>query len=188
MGRWWVWCDNVEIECCGTLFSVGDDVTWPLALEYEEDILDGGWSEQLSKIAAPVERVRDGDGMIQVLRADDGLVAALHCNPVDTSALPDPGEWGHRVGLLTVERHHGRWPETTGRVLSIALVHQGFVETGPDSRTYFADRRDRFLEPVTRSPARFGRDYDEIRTETGARRHRSHAGVLVELHLPDPRT
>ncbi|MFC7266602.1 DUF6578 domain-containing protein [Streptomyces lutosisoli] len=188
MGRWWVFYADWQMECCGTPFSVGDEVSWPLALEYEEDILDGGWSEQLSKISAPVEWARDGDGVIQVLRADEGLVAALNCDPVDASVLPDPGEWGHRVGLLTVERHCGRWPETTGRVLSIALVHQGFVETGPDSRTYFADRRDRFLEPVSSCPSRFGREYDAIRTETGARRHRGRTGVLVELHLPDPRT
>ncbi|WP_330304107.1 MULTISPECIES: DUF6578 domain-containing protein [unclassified Streptomyces] len=189
MGRWWVFYEDWQMECCGTPFSAGEEVTWPLVLDYAEDLLGGGWSEQLGRISAPAEWVRDGDGggVIQTVRADDGLVAALHGDPVDESG-PAPDRWVRRVGLLTVERHRGRWPETTGRVLAIALVHQGFVETGPDSREYFPDPRDRFLEPVTSCPSRFGGEYDDIRTETGARRHRRHAGVLVELHLPDPRT
>ncbi|MFF4346259.1 DUF6578 domain-containing protein [Streptomyces sp. NPDC001530] len=187
MGRWRIFYADWQMECCGTPFSVGDEVSWPLLLGFAEDVLGGGWFEELGKISAPVEWVPDEDGVIQVLRADDGLVAALHGDPVDASGL-DADQWIRRVGLLTVERHGLEWPETTGRVGALHVVHQGYVETGPDSHTFIPDPRDRSLEAVGSCPERFGGDYDESRTESGARRHRRRAGVLVELDVPDPRT
>lgn len=187
MGRWWVFYADWQMECCGTPFSVGDEVHWPLLLAFAEDVLGGGWFEELSKISAPVERVHDEDGVIQVLRADDGLLAALHGDPVDESGL-DPGQWIRRVGLLTVERHGIEWPGTTGRVGAVHVVHQGYVETDRDARTLFPDPQDRSLEAVGGCPQRFGGDYDESGTEPGARRFRRRSGVLVELEVPDPRT
>jgi hypothetical protein len=187
MGLWHVFFADWQMECCGTPFSVGEEVTWPLLLDDAGDVLGGGWFEELSKISAPVERVRDGDEVIQVLRADDGLVAALHGDPVEASGL-DSDQWIRRVGLLTVERHSGEWPETTGRVRAIHLVHQGYAETGSGSRTFLPVREDRSLEAVDSCPRWFGGPYGESRTGTGARRHRDRSGVLVELHVPDPRT
>ncbi|GGN84792.1 hypothetical protein GCM10011579_075110 [Streptomyces albiflavescens] len=187
MGRWRVFYADWQMECCGTPFSVGDEVNWPLLLRSSQEVLGGGWSEELSKISAPVERVHDEDGVIQVLRADDGLLAALHGDPVDASGL-DPDQWIRAVGLLTVERHGIEWPGTTGRVGAIHVVHQGYVETDPASRALLPDPEDRSLEAVDRCPQWFGGDYDESRTRSGVRRFRRRSGVLVELDVPDPRT
>lgn len=179
-------------------FSVGDEVSWPLLLDDADDVLGGGWSGELSEIAAAVETVSDEDGVIRVLRTDDGLVAALPGDPGgpgdpeggsgggneeegeeegedggEDGTGPGPGRPVRRTGLLTVERHSAQWPETTGTVRTIHLVRQDFAETDPCSRTREPVPASRSLEAVDRSPKWFGEGL---------------AGVLAELEPPDPRT
>ena len=206
MGLWRVFYADWEMECCGTPFSVGDEVTWPLLLDEGGETLGGGWSGALSAITATPEYVRVDGAEIRVLRADDGLVVALHSDPDDHAADtgtdggrsrgrgrsrgtgtrtgtgtgsggdgsgPGPGRRVARSGLLTVERHGARWPETTGTVRTIHLVHQDFAETAPGSRTREPVPASRSLEAVDRSPRWFGE---------------GRAGVLAELYVPGPRT
>ncbi|MCT9011029.1 DUF6578 domain-containing protein [Streptomyces rhizosphaerihabitans] len=168
----------------------------PLLLDDADDVLGGGWSGELGEIVATVETVNDEDGVIRVLRTDDGLVAALPGDPGDPgdpedgSGLgneeekegedgdeawtgPGPGRPVRRTGLLTVERHSAQWPETTGTVRTIHLVRQDFAETAPGSRTREPVPASRSLEAVDRSPKWFGEGL---------------AGVLAELEPPDPST
>jgi hypothetical protein len=202
MGLWRVFYADWEMECCGTPFSVGDEVTWPLLLDEGGETLGGGWSGALSAITATPEYVRVDGAEIRVLRADDGLVVALHSDPDDDAtgtgtdggrsrsrsrstdtrtgtgsgrdgSGPGPGRRVARSGLLTVERHGARWPETTGTVRTIHLVHQDFAETAPGSRTWEPVPASRSLEAVDRSPRWFGE---------------GRAGVLAELYVPGPRT
>jgi len=187
MGLWNVFYANWQMECCGTPFSVGDEVSWPLLLDDGYD----DWTNELSKIAGPVEVLRDeedgedgeGDGgVIRALRTDDGVTAALNGDLADGSGL-DPDQWVRRVGLLTVERHSAEWPETVGRVRAIHLVHQVYEETGPGSRSFRQVPGERSLEAVDNCPKWFGRDDDVTRTATGAGRRRIQDGVLVELEV-----
>ncbi|WP_328668734.1 DUF6578 domain-containing protein [Streptomyces sp. NBC_00328] len=202
MGLWRVFYADWQMECCGTPFSVGDEVTWPLLLDEGGETLGGGWSGALSAITATPEYVRDDGAEIRVLRADDGLVVALRSDPDDEAADmgtgrgsgrgrsrgtgtltgtgtdrdgsgPGPGRRVARSGLLTVERHGARWPETTGTVRTIHLVHQDFAETAPGSRTLEPVPASRSLEAVDRSPRWFGE---------------GRAGVLAELYVPGSRT
>lgn len=200
MGLWRVFYADWQMECCGTPFSVGDEVTWPLLLDEGGESLGGGWSGLLGSITAPVETVREDGAEIRVLRADDGLVAALHADPEDRpegdgagararagagagadtwtgpggrGAGPGPGRRVTVSGLLTVERHGARWPETTGTVRTIHLVHQDFAEIAPGSLTREPLPASRSLEAVDRSPKWFGE---------------GRAGVLTELYVPGPRT
>ncbi|MER5398703.1 DUF6578 domain-containing protein [Streptomyces sp. NPDC002599] len=200
MGLWRVFYADWQMECCGTPFSVGDEVTWPLLLDEGGETLGGGWSGALSAITATPEYVRDDGAEIRVLRADDGLVVALRGDPDGDAADTDagtgggrsrtrgtgtrtgtggdgsgqgPGRRAARSGLLTVERHGARWPGTTGTVRTIHLVHQDFAETAPGSRTREPVPASRSLEAVDRSPRWFGE---------------GRAGVLAELYVPGPRT
>lgn len=173
MGRWWVFYADWQMECCGTPFSVGDEVSWPLQLMDSDEVFGGGWHEELSRMTGPVELVRDEyEDVIMTLRADDGLTAALKGDPVDE---PDaaPEQSIRMVGLLTVERHRGEWPETTGRVRAIHLVHQEFAETVPGSRTLEPVPASRSLQAVDSCPKWFGP---------------GRCGALAELEVPDPRT
>ncbi|WP_329299324.1 hypothetical protein OG410_13295 [Streptomyces sp. NBC_00659] len=203
MGLWRVFYADWQMECCGTPFSVGDEVTWPLLLDEGGATLGGGWSGALSAITATPEYVRDDGAEIRVLRADDGLVVALRSDPDDDAADtdggsrsrgrsagtrtgtgtgtgsgrdgsgPGPGRRVARSGLLTVERHGARWPGTTGTVRTIHLVHQDFAETAPGSRTREPVPASRSSEAVDRSPRWFGE---------------GRAGVLAELYVPGSRT
>ncbi|MFD5518325.1 DUF6578 domain-containing protein [Streptomyces sp. NPDC127066] len=98
MGLWRVFYADWEMECCGTPFSVGDEVTWPLLLDEGGETLGGGWSGALSAITATPEYVRVDGAEIRVLRTDDGLVVALHGDPDDhaTDADADAGTAGGR--------------------------------------------------------------------------------------------
>ncbi|MFF3410671.1 DUF6578 domain-containing protein [Streptomyces sp. NPDC002742] len=203
MGRWWVFYADWQMECCGTPFSVGDEVSWPLLLGDADDVLGGGWSEELSEIAATVEPVSYEDGVIRMLRADDGLIVALPGDSGDPGELGELGKGGGnvdtgwdadaggdvdehgdgagtgpgrrvgRTGLLTVERHGAQWSETTGTVRTIHVVHQDLAETVTGSRGWGPGTAARSLEAVHRSPKWFGE---------------GRAGVLAELELPAPGT
>jgi hypothetical protein len=173
MGRWWVFYADWQMECCGTPFSVGDEVSWPLLLMDSDDVLGGGWYDELSKLSSLAEVVRDEDGgVITTLRTDDGLTAALNEDPVVRSDT-DSEQWIRMVGLLTVQRHGGEWPETTGTVRSIHVVHQEFAEPSPGSHTLEPVPASRRLQSVDSCPKWFGE---------------RPSGVLAELDVPDPRT
>ncbi|MGW3915178.1 DUF6578 domain-containing protein [Streptomyces sp. NPDC005070] len=196
MGLWRVFYADWQMECCGTPFSVGDEVTWPLLLDEGGETLGGGWAGALSRITATVEYVRDDGAEIPVLRADDGLVVALpadpegdprgrgrgrgggkravrHTGPGGDGTGPGPAPRVARSGLLGVERHGARLPETTGTVRTIHLVHQEFAPTAPGSRTWEPVPAARSFEAADRAPRWFGE---------------GRAGVLAELHVPAPRT
>ncbi|MGW2695844.1 DUF6578 domain-containing protein [Streptomyces sp. NPDC001296] len=145
---WQVFYADWQMECCGTPFSVGEEVSWPLLLMDAEDVLGGGWEEPLGTLAAPVAEAREAAGALRLVRAADGLVAAV---PGDTAEAD-----GRRRGLLCVERHSDRWAETTGRVRAVRLVHQTWVPVSPGSRTYVPVPGGRSLEDVYRCPRWFG--------------------------------
>ena len=48
MGLWHVFYEDWQMECCGTPFSVGDEVSWALLLVTGGDMLGGGWHDQLT--------------------------------------------------------------------------------------------------------------------------------------------
>ncbi|MFI2435699.1 DUF6578 domain-containing protein [Streptomyces sp. NPDC018693] len=130
MGLRQVFYADWQMECCGTPFSVGDEVSWPLRVAAADDVLGGGW--------------------------------------------PDPG-------LLMVERHGDKWPETTGRVRAIHLVVQGYAETAPGSRTWEPVPGMRSLRPVETCPKWFKGD----EPGKGGIRH-GQVGVLVTLEADLP--
>ncbi|MFI1488235.1 DUF6578 domain-containing protein [Streptomyces sp. NPDC020747] len=140
MGSWQVFYAGRQAQCCGTAFSVGDEVKWPLLLADADELLGGGWCEELSKVVGPVERVRDEDGgAIDAIRSEEGFLVALPEervpeDPVDESPREEGG-WIRRVGMLTVEWHGAEWPLSAGTVRAIRLVNQRYTATAPGSRT-----------------------------------------------------
>ncbi|MEV6024008.1 DUF6578 domain-containing protein [Streptomyces sp. NPDC052036] len=149
-----------RMECCGTPFSVGEEVSWPLLLMDAEDVLGGGWEDPLSTLDGPTEEVHDVAGALRLVRAADGLVAAVSGDTAEAD--------GRRRGLLCVERHSDRWAETTGHVRAIRLVHQVWAPVSPGSRTHVPVPGGRSLEVVYRCPRWFGE---------------GRSGVLVDLDV-----
>ncbi|MFJ5528649.1 DUF6578 domain-containing protein [Streptomyces sp. NPDC093261] len=145
---WQVFYADWQMECCGTPFAVGEEVSWPLLLMDADDVLGGGWSDPLSTLAGPAEGAVDATGAPRLARAADGLVAAVS----GVTAKAD----GRRRGLLCVERHSDRWAETTGHVRAIRLVHQTWAPVSPGSRTRVPVPGERSLETVYRCPKWFG--------------------------------
>ncbi|MFH8565245.1 DUF6578 domain-containing protein [Streptomyces sp. NPDC017988] len=95
---------------------------------------------------------------------------------------PSPPEPVRLTGLLTVERHGGRWPDTVGRVRAIHIVTQGFAETAEGSRTYQPVPGERWLRPVESCPKWFQAE-ERSRTTQGPGYRREETGVLVELEV-----
>ncbi|MFG2947696.1 DUF6578 domain-containing protein [Streptomyces adustus] len=58
MGLWHVFYPGWQLECCGTPFAVGDEVSWQLLLERADDLLDGR-PGLLTEITGPVEELWD---------------------------------------------------------------------------------------------------------------------------------
>ncbi|MCF1648091.1 DUF6578 domain-containing protein [Streptomyces indiaensis] len=167
--------EDWQVECCGTPFSVGDEVSWPLLLEDADRVFGGGWHDQLSKVCGPVEDV----GGVRVVREETGLTAALGVDPdEDEDRRPLPGERIRSVGLLSVERHGARWPEAGGRVRAVQVLTQAYRETAPGSRTWEPVAGERRLRLVERCPKRF----TEGPREQG--RQWRESGVLVTLDVP----
>ncbi|MEU6367226.1 DUF6578 domain-containing protein [Streptomyces sp. NPDC046931] len=158
MGIWKVFYADWQMECCGTPFSVGEEVSWPLLLADADDVLGGGWDDGLSTFAGPAEEVT---GALRLVRAADGLVAALPGDAAPANA--------HRSGLLCVERHSDGWDETTGYVRAIRVVNQAFAPVSPGSRSYAPVPGERSLDVVHRCPKWFGE---------------GRPGVLVDLDVP----
>ncbi|NUP17412.1 MAG: hypothetical protein HOZ81_15165 [Streptomyces sp.] len=51
MGLWHVFYESWQMECCGTPFRVGDEVSWPLQLRDADDVCGGGWPDRLTESA-----------------------------------------------------------------------------------------------------------------------------------------
>ncbi|MEV0171067.1 DUF6578 domain-containing protein [Streptomyces sp. NPDC050803] len=181
MGLWHVFYENWQMECCGTPFTVGDEVSWPLRFHAADGYFGGGWYDQLTKVTGEVADVPTEDGAVRVLRDENGLVLALHEDPVDVLSDEDrnaerPGDWIRLVGLLKVETHGARLPETRGRVRAVQLLTQGFAESADAWRPVAGER---WLHAVDTCPKWF--------TDQGVGTNRRHiqAGVVVTLEVPD---
>ncbi|MFE0102191.1 DUF6578 domain-containing protein [Streptomyces sp. NPDC059009] len=60
MALWHVMYDDWQMECCGTPFSVGDEVAWQLFLREPVEGFDpAGWEGELSVVEGVVEKVED---------------------------------------------------------------------------------------------------------------------------------
>ncbi|MBT2417435.1 hypothetical protein J7F01_20595 [Streptomyces sp. ISL-22] len=175
MGLWHVFYADWQMECCGTPFSLGDEVSWPLLFQPADDLLGGGRHDRLTEIAGPVEDVPGDGGAVRVLRAESGLVVALHTYPVEVLAEEELGDVvaGDRLrltGLLTAEFHGDPGlPETRGRVRAIQVLRQGLAEAAPGSRTGEPGAGERSLRSVRECPKWFAE---------------ADKGVLVTLEVP----
>ncbi|MET9828768.1 DUF6578 domain-containing protein [Streptomyces sp. NPDC006385] len=132
MGLWHVFYADWQMECCGTPFSLGDEVSRPLLLGAADDMLGGGRHAQLTEIAGPVEDVRGDAGAVRVVRVvrdETGLTAETHGHP----DLPEP----------------------RGRVRAIQILPQGFAETPPGSGTPEPVPRERSLRSSSTCPTWF---------------------------------
>lgn len=164
MGLWHVFYEDWQMECCGTPFSVGDEVSWPLLLSDGDSVLGGGWHDQLTKVVGPVEG--------GVLRDENGLVVAVR------QRAERPGDSIRVVGMLMVETHGADVPEVRGRVRAVQVLTQGYVRP-PDSDAWWPVPTQRWLRAVERCPRWFAE------RATGERARRTDAGVVVTLDVPD---
>ncbi|MEU9138349.1 DUF6578 domain-containing protein [Streptomyces sp. NPDC048404] len=204
MGLWRVFYADWQMECCGTPFSVGDEVTWPLLLDEGGETLGGGWSGALSAITATPEYVRDDGAEIRVLRADDGLVVALPSDPDDNAADTrrgrgrGTGTGRGRVGVRGTgsgSGGDGTGPGPGRRVawsglLTVERHSARWPGTTGTVRTIHLVHQDfaetgpgsRTREPVPAS--RSSEAVDRSPRWFGEGR----AGVLADLYVPGPRT
>jgi len=177
MGSWQVFYAGWQAQCCGTAFSVGDEVAWPLLLTDADELL-GGWYEELSKIVGPVERVRYEDGgAIDTIRSEEGFHVALPEDRVDGSSREEGG-WIRRVGMLTVEWHGGEWPVAAGTVRAIRPVNQRYAPAAPGSRSREPVPGERAPRSADTWPNR-----DEL-TESTAPEGLVETGALVTIDIP----
>ncbi|MEU0171270.1 DUF6578 domain-containing protein [Streptomyces iakyrus] len=180
MGLWHVFYEDWQMECCGTPFSVGDEVSWPLLLLDADTVLGGGWHDQLSEVTGPVEDV----GGVRMLREGAGLPVALGTDPgTGQDRRPEPGGRTRAAGLLSVERHGARWPEAGGLVRAVQVLTQTWTETTPGSRSYEPVAGERRLRLVDRCPKRF-REPEAERAADGRGRRSRESGVVVTLEVP----
>ncbi|MDQ1020081.1 DUF6578 domain-containing protein [Streptomyces afghaniensis] len=180
MGLWHVFYADWQMECCGTPFSVGEVVSWPLMLVEPDSVLGGGWHDQLTEVAGPVEDV----GGVRVVREETGLTAALAADPdSEEDRRPKPGDRIRSVGLLSVERHGAVWPQVEGRVRAVQVVTQAYAESAPGSRSWEPARGERGLRAVDRCPKWFTETEGERGADGRGRRSRE-PGVVVTLDVP----
>ncbi|WP_223774284.1 DUF6578 domain-containing protein [Streptomyces sp. 135] len=125
----------------------------------------------------------DGEGGFEELW-EPAVVQAHGITVPWNRPAPSPPEPVRLTGLLTVERHGGRWPDTVGRVRAIHIVTQGFAETAEGSRTYQPVPGERWLRPVESCPKWFQAE-ERSRTTQGPGYRREETGVLVELEVRD---
>ncbi|MEU6259811.1 DUF6578 domain-containing protein [Streptomyces sp. NPDC047043] len=178
MGLWQVFYGGWQMECCGTPFKVGDEVSRQLLFTDADEVLGGGWYEELSKIVGPVgDLPGDADASVRVLRDESGLTVALGG---ESGADVGPDDGIRLVGLLAVETHGGEWPEARGRVRAVRAVTQQYAETTPGSRSWEPVRGGgaRRLRSVQECPEWFG---DGGSDRMG--RRAVEAGVLVTLDV-----
>jgi hypothetical protein len=180
MGLWHVVYEDWQMECCGTPFSVGDEVSWPLLLLDADTVFGGGWHDQLTKVAGPVEDV----GGVRIMREETGLTIALGGDPdADEDRRPKPGDWARSVGLLSVERHGARWPQVSGRVRAVQVLIQAYAESAPGSRSWGPVGGKRRLRRVERCPEWFA-DGEVEQGADGRALRRRESGVVVTLEVP----
>ncbi|MEV5976041.1 DUF6578 domain-containing protein [Streptomyces sp. NPDC052114] len=153
-----------QMECCGEPFGVGDEVAWPLRVDTSG--WGAEWAAELTVLEGAVESLGGGP----VVRVDGVTV------PVP---LPVGGrkKWPPRArleGLLSVERHGGKWPDTVGRVRGIQVVTHTFAD---------ATRvpGERALRRVDRCPKWFKPQPPDARG-----RRREEVGALVSLEVTAP--
>ncbi|MEG8275846.1 DUF6578 domain-containing protein [Streptomyces sp. AHA2] len=175
MGLWHVIYEDWQLECCGTSFAVGDEVTWPLLLRDAESVYGGGWHDQLTPLAGCVE-----EAGVRLLREESGLVVALGADHGDgrDRRAGSRGRIGS-VGLLVVERHGAAWPEVTGRVRAVQVLTQAYEERPPGSRTWQPVPGKRRLRPVDRCPRWFAGG-----TGAGQGFRWGESGAVVALEVP----
>ncbi|MFF9116025.1 DUF6578 domain-containing protein [Streptomyces massasporeus] len=180
MGLWHVFYEDWQMECCGTPFSVGDEVSWPLLLLDADTVLGGGWRDQVTEVAGPVEDV----GGVRMVQEETGLPVALGADPdAEEDPRPQPGSRSRAAGLLCVERHGARWPEAGGRVRAVQVLTQTWAETTPGSRSYEPVAGERGLRAVERCPRWFTETEGERASDGRGRRSRE-SGVVVTLDVP----
>ncbi|CAM5745449.1 hypothetical protein SAFG77S_12779 [Streptomyces afghaniensis] len=180
MGLWHVIYEDWQMECCGTPFSVGDEVSWPLLLQDADRVFGGGWHDQLTKVAGPVEDV----GGVRVVREETGFTVALGTDPDDEEdRRPKPGDRARSVGLLSVERHGAKWPRASGRVRAVQVLVQTYAESAPGSRSWEPVARGRRLRRVVRCPKWFA-DGEVEQDSDGRALRRRESGVVVTLEVP----
>ncbi|WP_037837248.1 DUF6578 domain-containing protein [Streptomyces sp. NRRL S-481] len=176
MGLWHVIYEDWQMECCGTPFGVGDEVSWPLLLEDADQAFGGGWHDQLTEVAGQVEEA----GGVRLLREETGLTLAVGADLDDEEdRRPKPGDWFRSVGLLSVERHGAVWPETVGRVRAVQVLTQAYDQSVPGSRTWYPVAGKRRMRLVDRCPEWFA---DGGAADRG--RCWREAGVVVTLEVP----
>ncbi|MEU5577684.1 DUF6578 domain-containing protein [Streptomyces huasconensis] len=203
MALWKVMYADWQMECCGEPFAVGDEVAWPLLVDGDR-LDDAGWASDLSEIEGPVVALDTLEGDWSGGGADYGDYGdgadyggggdGEFQEPWEPSVVrargvtvpwARPRPWPERArlaGLLTVERHSGRWPDTVGRVRAIHVVTQGFAQTVEGSETYAPVPGERWLRPVEACPKWF-RDEDLTRARPEPGNPRQETGVLVELDV-----
>ncbi|MGK5692601.1 DUF6578 domain-containing protein [Streptomyces sp. URMC 128] len=180
MGLWHVFYADWQMECCGTPFSVGDEVSWPLMLVDPDGVLGGGWHDQLTELAGPVEDV----GGVRVVREETDLVVALAADPdSEEDRRPKPGDRSRPVGLLSVERHGAVWPHAEGRVRAVQVLTQVYAESAPRSRSWEPVHGERGLRAVDRCPKWFTETEGEPGADGRGRQSRE-PGAVVTLDVP----
>ncbi|KUO23072.1 DUF6578 domain-containing protein [Streptomyces dysideae] len=181
MGLWHVFYEDWQMECCGTPFSVGDEVSWPMMIVDADAVLGGGWHDQLTKVVGVVE---DWDG-VRIVRDKTGLMVALGGRDEDDDEGeadgPRLGDPIRRVGLLSVETHGAEWPEVAGRVRAVQVLTQGYAEG--TSAAWEPVPGERWLRAVDECPKWFA-DKAAGKGGDGRPRRRRDAGVVVALEVP----
>ncbi|MEU1848807.1 DUF6578 domain-containing protein [Streptomyces sp. NPDC019990] len=176
MGLWHVIYEDWQMECCGTPFGTGDEVSWPLLLEDADHAFGGGWHDQLTEAAGLVEEA----GGVRLLREESGLTVAVGADPDDEEDRhPKPGDRIRSIGLLSAERHGAVWPEVAGRVRAVQVLTQAYAESAAGSRTWEPVAGRRRLRLVDRCPKWFA---DGGEGDRGLRW--KEAGVMVTLEVP----
>ncbi|MDH6216565.1 DUF6578 domain-containing protein [Streptomyces pseudovenezuelae] len=177
MGFWEVFYASWQMECCGTPFSVGEEVSWPLMFSSSGELLDGGWHEELAKLVGPVERLPGRS--LRFLREESGLTVALG-GDLGAEAVSEDGSI-RLVGMLLVERHGSDWPQAGGKVGAVRVVTQEYEEKVPGSRSWTPVREPgaRRLRSVDTCPKWFERGTVDERG-----RRAMEEGVLVTLEVP----
>ncbi|MER5973994.1 DUF6578 domain-containing protein [Streptomyces sp. NPDC002055] len=214
MAIWKIHYPSWEMECCGTPFSVGDEVAWIVQLESPDDLTPGLWDDCYSEVEGVLHPLTGEDGPGAVLRA--GGLTALWAAPPPYPAEPSQAvgspqaaearqvaeSWqtaeppqavaapypprARLTGLLSVN-DHGPEPEVVPQTTGrVRAIH---VVTRGFRETAPGSRT---LVPVPGElrlrPERTCPKWfaDEVPTEPGGTvGHRSETGVLVTLETPD---
>jgi hypothetical protein len=170
---WPVFVEGWQLECCGDVFAIGDDVAWTLVL------LAGGDSELPDELLAPIDADSRGS------ESDDqgspvGVVGVGTLN----AAWPAGSLVVDRVTIRGVfrEEHHGDvpadLPATRGTVRRIRLVEQFYRRV--HGVTWVPEPGRARLADLAEAPKAFAQDLGR-----GGDEHWVATGLLVDLDVPD---